>query len=130
MKGGIVGFALMSGNYPETYTKAGNTWLFNGAPLPPRVVLKMSPGILVLKIDGADPYKFSGRYDNNGRSEYYCVPPGMHSVEVDYMREWENERGYTHSEGFVTFDQYFFEGSYLFTGTVEGKQVRFRAERQ
>jgi hypothetical protein len=74
-----LGFAIMSGNYPGTYTKAGNVWLFNGTPIQaPQATLVMDSGIHVRKIDGTDPLRFA-----TGKGTYF-IPPGMHSVEVSY----------------------------------------------
>jgi serine acetyltransferase len=127
--GGILGFALMSGNYPGTFTKAGNGWLFNGAPLnPPKATLEMSSDVYVMKIDGADPQKFYARI-GGGRMTYF-IPPGMHTVEVRYESSTKigDTRYTTRSQGSVTFEhRYLFEGkTYRFTGTPEGDQIIFR----
>jgi hypothetical protein len=134
---GAIELALMGGR-PGTYTRrAGQNWLFNGAPLPSPATLVMDEskavvqgirglqGIRVLKIDGADPAKFY-----SGKERTYYISPGMHTVEVTYWARAENSDGiYTsRSEGSVTFEhRYLFERkTYLFTGTQEGRQIIFR----
>jgi hypothetical protein len=135
--GGTIELALSAGRYPGTYTKAGNGWLFNGAPLPTPATLVMDESeavvqgvrgkqiIIVVKIDGDDPAKFY-----SGKARTYYIWPGMHTVEVAYGAA-AHDRSHTYtsqSEGSVTFEhRYLFEGkTYLFTGTQEGDQIIFR----
>jgi acetyltransferase-like isoleucine patch superfamily enzyme len=117
-----VGFAVMNGLVPGVYSKEGNNWLFNGAPLPLRPArLLMDHGIQVVTIDGAKPDKFDLRSDRT-----YLVPAGLHTVEVKYGNA---QYGYgIRPKGSVTFEhRYLFEGGdYLFTGTPEGDQIIFR----
>jgi hypothetical protein len=136
---GIVEVAVMSGKYPGTYTRAGDGWRFNGAPLPTPATLVMDfsgdypnyQEIVVLKIDGADPSKFYARKERT-----YIVPPGMHSVEVMYKakgksityKDWgKSIHEYTSMSKESVEHRYLFEGkTYRFTGEPKGDQIIFR----
>jgi hypothetical protein len=131
-----VGYTVMNGKDPGTYTVQGGRLYFNGAPAPKPslATLVMDKGIYLVTIDGADPGKLWVGKNSNRPVLGYIVPSGMHSVEVRYeTREREGNYSYTtRSQGSVTFThRYLFEGdTYKFTGTPEGNQIVFRIERQ
>jgi hypothetical protein len=128
-----------------TYARQGNVWTLNGVAAEAAYV-KLQKEIYVTKIDGKSPevYLIAGgkiiiteilKVPNALRqySEIYfgadvafMLPAGSHDVEVGYY----GIEGV--STGTVTFNQrYLFEGgSYLITGTPEGKEIIFRIQRQ
>jgi serine acetyltransferase len=128
--GGRVGLAVLSGNYPGKYIQERDTWFFNGEPLPPPAELIMADGIVCVSIDGASAENFFLPGNRYRVEKVYIVPPGMHSVEVNYYKRKGNTA--TYSEGSVTFEhRYLFERkAYVFTGTPEGNQIRFGIEPQ
>jgi serine acetyltransferase len=122
-----VGVAVINGRTPGTYTKEGDTWLFNGVPLPRLARLGMGYGIHVVTIDGAEPDQKKSEVLQGRGYRMWVVPAGWHTVEVKYDTRGGGSYG-TWSQGSVTFEhRYLFEGGeYYFTGEVEGDQIVFR----